>query len=956
MKKRAIILAILFVALMMTSPAMGKIIFVDADATGANDGSSWADAFNDLLDALAVAQYGDEIRVAQGVYKSTRYGFPTPGGPCPVDRTSTFQLINGVTLKGGYAGFGEAEPNARDIEENETVLSGDHNGDDGDINDPADLLDEPTRGENSYHVVTASGTDGTAVLDGFTITAGNANESVYPSNHRKGGGMFNDGGSPKVTNCTFRDNSAMYYGGGMYNGEDNSNPMVTNCTFVSNWASSGGAVYNAWKSKPMMTNCVLILNKANYGGGGMYNEHSSPILTNCSFTANSANKGNGGGLLVNCIGSSRPILNNCLFSRNSASWGGAISCIGQLPPPFPGFPPTPWRGPIITNCTIIGNTANEGAGIYNSYIVPILSNCTLRGNSAGENGGGIHNTYHANTMVTNCTFSANSAKYDGGGMANYSSNPTLTNCIFTSNSAGSGGSMYNNSSSSALANCTFAGNSAPNGNVLACDSYMHQRPSNLQLTNCILWDGGNEIWNNDASTISSTYSDIQGGWPGEGNIDADPRFVEPGYRDTNGTPNDANDDVWVDGDYHLLPDSPCIDAGDPNYVAEPNETDLDGKPRVLDGCNDGVLVVDMGAYESPIFAEVRIVPRTISLESRGKWITAFLWRPEGYAVTDIADFVSHRLLLDYEIEPERFLFNEEKQVVMARFRQEEVQNFLNVGEFVLSISLQLMDGSVFEGRDLIRVTSKRGGKPDKYVQASNPNPADGATGVDINADLSWSTSLSAISHDVYFGTSNPPPFVCNQTAITFDPGTMDYETRYYWRIDEVSKWGVTDGQPWSFTTEEGGGKPPGAPPGCFPADTPVWIDGEQVQFSKVTTGRKVGRLDATDAVSCFEKPEPLKEIESVLEYQGTDDYYNIVLENGNRINVVHSHYFLTASDQWVRVENLKAGSKLQSLNGPIPIKTIIKREVPFTGKYYNLKIKCGDRFFVGKDGVTVRGH
>ena len=152
-----------------------------------------------------------------------------------------------------------------------------------------------------------------------------------------------------------------------------------------------------------------------------------------------------------------------------------------------------------------------------------------------------------------------------------------------------------------------------------------------------------------------------------------------------------------------------------------------------------------------------------------------------------------------------------------------------------------------------------------------------------------------------------------------------------------------------------GPKPPGMP-GCFPADTPVWIDGAQVQISKVAAGQKVGRLDATDAVSCFEKPVCLKEIESVLEYQGTYDYYNIVLETGNRINVVNTHYFLTASDQWVLVENLKVGSKLQSLKGSISIKTITKREVPFTGKLYNLKIKGGDRYFVGKDGVAVRGH
>ncbi|MHC4285115.1 MAG: choice-of-anchor Q domain-containing protein, partial [Planctomycetota bacterium] len=136
-------------------------------------------------------------------------------------------------------------------------------------------------------------------------------------------------------------------------------------------------------------------------------------------------------------------------------------------------------------------------------------------------------------------------------------------------------------------------------------------------------------YNRDDSTIDITYSNVQGGWPGEGNIDADPRFVEPGYWDANG--------VWIDGDYHLLPDSPCIDTGDPNFMAEPNETDLDGKPRVLDGDNDSVLVVDMGAYEYrfAILAQVRIVPKTINLASKGKSITCYIWLPDEYDVADI---------------------------------------------------------------------------------------------------------------------------------------------------------------------------------------------------------------------------------------------------------------------------------------------------------------------------------
>jgi len=111
--------------------------------------------------------------------------------------------------------------------------------------------------------------------------------------------------------------------------------------------------------------------------------------------------------------------------------------------------------------------------------------------------------------------------------------------------------------------------------------------SSPTLANCILWGNaapsGPQIHNYGTSSATVTYSDVQGGWPGIGNIDADSCFVDPGYWDANG--------VWIDGDYHLLLDSPCINTGDPDYIAEPNETDIDGKPRVIGGR------IDMGAYE-----------------------------------------------------------------------------------------------------------------------------------------------------------------------------------------------------------------------------------------------------------------------------------------------------------------------------------------------------------------------
>ena len=208
--------------------------YVKWDATGADDGTSWGDAFTDLQSALSATSGDDEIWVAEGTY--------TPG----TDRTATFQLSNGVALYGGFAGT-ETARSQRDWAAHPTVLSGDLAG-----NDNSNVVcDEPTRTDNSYHVVfTGSGTD--AVLDGFTVSGGN------------GGG-----------------------GGGMYN-DEYSSPTVTDVTFSGNSASSGGGMFNSW-CRPRLTNVTFSGNSASWnGGGGMYNYDSSPTLTNCILWGNAA--------------------------------------------------------------------------------------------------------------------------------------------------------------------------------------------------------------------------------------------------------------------------------------------------------------------------------------------------------------------------------------------------------------------------------------------------------------------------------------------------------------------------------------------------------------------------------------------------------------------------------------------------------------------------------------------
>jgi predicted outer membrane repeat protein len=166
--------------------------YVKQDATGSGNGSSWANAHTDLQAALAAASPDEEIWVAEGIYKPTS----------TADRTISLVLKNGVALYGGFAGT-ETTRAQRDYDTNVTVLSGDI-GVQGDTSD------------NSYHVVVGSNTNNSAILDGFTVTAGNANGEMF-SREAQGGGMYNETGSPSLINVIFEKNTALFAGGGMFN-------------------------------------------------------------------------------------------------------------------------------------------------------------------------------------------------------------------------------------------------------------------------------------------------------------------------------------------------------------------------------------------------------------------------------------------------------------------------------------------------------------------------------------------------------------------------------------------------------------------------------------------------------------------------------------------------------------------------------------------------------------------
>jgi len=293
----------------MVTAACGGVIYVDADANSANTGSSWTDAFVNLQDALLVASSGDEIRVAAGIYRPDE-DFANPQGSSA--REAAFWLKSGVAVKGGYAGCGEPDPNERDIDRWETILSGDLNEDDG--------RGFVNNGENSYHVVAYSSFMGTAVLEGFTITGGNANAT----DNLSGGGLINIGGHLSISRCKITGNSANSRGGGVLN-DIFGDIALTNCLITGNRAQFSGGIENRYLSEATLINCALLGNSA-WHGGGFGNVGADATVINCVISGNWVT-GRGGGM-YNRYDTDVTVTNSILWG-NTASEGPQITVWGN---------------------------------------------------------------------------------------------------------------------------------------------------------------------------------------------------------------------------------------------------------------------------------------------------------------------------------------------------------------------------------------------------------------------------------------------------------------------------------------------------------------------------------------------------------------------------------------------------------------------------------------------------
>ncbi|MAE69256.1 MAG: hypothetical protein CME06_02175 [Gemmatimonadetes bacterium] len=281
----------------------------------------------------------------------------------------------------------------------------------------------------------------------------------------------------------------------------------------------GGGVFCFYAS-PTFIRCFITNNSAGWDGAGVFGDLSSATFERCIFADNQAGR-RGGGVFLEA---GAPSMVDCRSVRNSASNGGGFYLLNSQA--------------TVTDCLISDNSVNaSGGGIYCSTGAPTLTRCRILGNTGGDDGGGIH-CGSSTASLSNCYIADNSIGDDGGGVfCGTAGAPAFMNCTITANSASEGGGSY-------LWNATST------------------------FTNCILWGNSPDAIVEDGSTATVTYSDVEGTWPGEGNIGVDPELFL--------------------GDFHLQSNSPCINTG--TSVGAPQE-DLDGDPRPIG------FEVDIGADE-----------------------------------------------------------------------------------------------------------------------------------------------------------------------------------------------------------------------------------------------------------------------------------------------------------------------------------------------------------------------
>ncbi len=425
-----------------------------------------------------------------------------------------------------------------------------------------------------------------------------------------------------IIDCQGSD--AQQHRGFHFHSKEDVNCILDGFTITNGCATSGGGIYCAGSS-PAIVNCIVNKNVAAFAGGGISCINGSPSISSCTISGNSAKWGEGwgGGLyLGRCSG----VISKCNIENNSGKRGGGVCLFSS--------------SATMTDCSVLGNSSSWGGGVYSEDSKPTISYCAVVGNSAMTAAGVCCDSGE----ITNCIISGNTGNYGIGGIEG---SGTIVNCIISGNVSRAGCAGISGTSLS-IANCTIIGNVGRK----------HDRgrgwclPESAKITNCIIRLNkpnqqlhiGTEPPNPNGPTL--IYCNIEGGWEGEGNIDADPMFVMDGPDTIAGSWTDApsydstknrtsltdenasfaagqlvgkliqvstthakqalitantTTTIEVTGDqrgygkvgntyrlvdYHLRRGSACIDAGTSEEVPE---TDIEGNPRDT--------APDIGSYE-----------------------------------------------------------------------------------------------------------------------------------------------------------------------------------------------------------------------------------------------------------------------------------------------------------------------------------------------------------------------
>jgi len=434
------------------------------------------------------------------------------------------------------------------------------------------IVDAAATKDDPASVVTlASGEGSNSILTGLTLTGGTGTvirAGRFGAESVAGGGVLcTAASSPHLRHLVIHHNRVVgepAMGGGLHCRE-HSSPRLTNCTIRANstggsYMGGGGGLYSN-AATPILMSCRVIGNWTTGSGGGLRCHASSPTLTRCRVTGNTVTRpmGSGGGL--HCSASAVELADCTISGNSSLDTGGALVCVGS------------------TTATMI--------------------RCRLDGNRAGNasgTGGAIHGV-GSSFELTDCTVADNDAAQHGGGIYCWQSSVYLLRCVLATNSAGhAGGGIYCYSSSPVLANCTIVGNTAFSG----AGGLHGENDSTPSIINSILWrDAPTEI-GGDSCSPRIAYSDVYGGWPGPGNIDADPRFC------------DVVCGSW--DDLGLAADSPCLEAGyegaDMGATGPACDSPAQHMPRVLavpsdyatigdalkDACDRDTVLVAPGTY------------------------------------------------------------------------------------------------------------------------------------------------------------------------------------------------------------------------------------------------------------------------------------------------------------------------------------------------------------------------